>query len=118
MVVNICHPYIFVYNMICMLRLGHCLLWSELTAVATTLQATECLQAQGEHSDIMYIVESGVITCHVDFLRLHHRMRLPVLSQDVLAVAPVRYTACRALTSLQALSLHTTVLAMCMHHRT
>ena len=38
----------------------------------------------------MFIVESGVVTCHMDFLRLHHRMHLPPLSQDVLAVAPVR----------------------------
>jgi len=45
---------------------------------------------QGEHSDVMFIVESGVVTCHMDFLRLHHRMQLPTLSQDVLAVAPVR----------------------------
>ena len=46
---------------------------------------------QGGNSDVMYVVESGIVTCHVDFLRLHHRMRLPSVSQDVLAVAPVRY---------------------------
>ena len=38
----------------------------------------------------MFIVESGVVTCHMDFLRLHHRMQLPTVSQDILAVAPVR----------------------------
>ena len=45
---------------------------------------------QGEHSDVMFVVESGVVTCHMDFLRLHHRMQLPAVSKDVLAVAPVR----------------------------
>ncbi len=38
----------------------------------------------------MFIVESGVVTCHMDFLRLHHRMHLPAVSHDILAVAPVR----------------------------
>lgn len=46
---------------------------------------------QGEHSDMMYIVESGVVTCHMDFLRLQHRMQLPAVSREILAVAPVRY---------------------------
>ncbi|DBA74396.1 hypothetical protein WJX77_006646 [Trebouxia sp. C0004] len=56
----------------------------------THLQPGSPLFKQGEHSDVMFIVESGVVTCHMDFLRLHHRMQLPTLSQDVLAVAPVR----------------------------
>ena len=47
---------------------------------------------QGEHSEMMYIVESGVVTCHMDFLRLQHRMQLPAVSKEILAVAPVRYT--------------------------
>ena len=66
---------------------------------------------QGEHSDVMFIVESGVVTCHMDFLRLHHCMQLPTLSQDVLAVAPVRsdtpFVTCKAcfIVSLAWLSL-------------
>ena len=64
--------------------------------LARVVQITDYLHVQGEHSDVMFIVESGVITCHVDYLRLHHRMRLPVLSQDVLAVAPGRYSLLRS----------------------
>ena len=57
----------------------------------------DCIpDVQGEHSDVMYVVESGVITCHVDFLRLHHRMRLPAVSHEMLAVAPVRYSPAAA----------------------
>ena len=40
---------------------------------------------------MMYVVESGIVTCHMDFLRLQHRMQLPAVSKEVLAVAPVRY---------------------------
>ena len=60
---------------------------------------------QGEHSDVMFIVESGVVTCHMDFLRLHHRMQLPTLSQDVLAVAPVRSLTTYCHTAYTQLSL-------------
>ncbi|KAL3148948.1 hypothetical protein ABBQ32_001807 [Trebouxia sp. C0010 RCD-2024] len=54
------------------------------------LQAGCTLFTQGEHSEMMYIVESGVVTCHMDFLRLQHRMQLPAVSKEILAVAPVR----------------------------
>ena len=60
---------------------------------------------QGGHSDVMFIVESGVVTCHMDFLRLHHRMQLPTLSQDVLAVAPVRSLTTYCHTAYTQLSL-------------
>lgn len=65
-----------------------CKLVSKLVAIHD--QIGWCMQ--GEDSDVMYIVESGVVTCHMDFLRLQHRMQLPAVSKDVLAVAPVRYS--------------------------
>lgn len=55
---------------------------------------------QGEHSDMMYIVESGVVTCHMDFLRLQHRMQLPAVSREILAVAPVRYKSAATMKQL------------------
>ena len=62
--------------------------WS---ACELTSQHSKGVHVQGEHSDMMYIVESGVVTCHMDFLRLQHRMQLPAVSKEILAVAPVRF---------------------------
>ncbi|KAA6425635.1 MAG: Sulfate Permease Family [Trebouxia sp. A1-2] len=85
----------------------------------THLQPGSPLFKQGEHSDVMFIVESGVVTCHMDFLRLHHRMQLPALSQDVLAVAPVRASfeqmaqqAPKLLNLLQTIILRSTCLSV------